>query len=279
MAIRSFFKSGIRTVNNHRNLGSVAPELKVNYVVIAGGGGGGTAGGSSVHLRAGGGGAGGYLSSFGTSGANTPSLPIYPLPLGSYPVTIGAGGAAQTNGNSSAFLGFIPVGGGRGVDNNAAFAGGSGGGAASGGSEVASHAGGAGTSFQGFRGGNTTGRAFPGGGGGAGGQGGDGNSVAGAGLASSITGTSVTRGVGGQGGSGQNNGAANTGNAGSGGASFGTGAGGPGGAGGSGVVILRYPASFTLTIGAGLTGSTATVDGEKVTTITAGTGNVSWSLS
>jgi hypothetical protein len=42
-------------------------------------------------------------------------------------------------------------------------------------------------------------------------------------------------------------------------------------------VILRYPtASGTITIGAGLTGSTATDGSFKVTTITAGTGNVSW---
>jgi hypothetical protein len=43
-------------------------------------------------------------------------------------------------------------------------------------------------------------------------------------------------------------------------------------------VILRYPGVYTITIGAGLTGSTATVGTEKVTTITAGTGNVSWAL-
>jgi hypothetical protein len=49
-----------------------------------------------------------------------------------------------------------------------------------------------------------------------------------------------------------------------------------GGAGGSGVVILQYPSTATITIGAGLTGSTATVGANKVTTITAGTGNVSW---
>jgi len=49
-----------------------------------------------------------------------------------------------------------------------------------------------------------------------------------------------------------------------------------GAAGGSGVVILRYPNNYTITIGAGLTGSTATVGSNKVTTITAGTGNVSW---
>jgi hypothetical protein len=46
--------------------------------------------------------------------------------------------------------------------------------------------------------------------------------------------------------------------------------------GGSGVVILRYPNTNTITIGAGLTGSTATDGSFKVSTITAGTGNVSW---
>ena len=49
-----------------------------------------------------------------------------------------------------------------------------------------------------------------------------------------------------------------------------------GGAGGSGIVILRYPVARTITIGAGLTGTTATDGSYKVTTVTAGTGNVSW---
>jgi hypothetical protein len=33
---------------------------------------------------------------------------------------------------------------------------------------------------------------------------------------------------------------------------------------------------LTITIGGGLTGTTTTVNGARVTTITAGTGNVSW---
>jgi hypothetical protein len=41
-------------------------------------------------------------------------------------------------------------------------------------------------------------------------------------------------------------------------------------------VFLRYPVSLTITLGAGLSGLTATVGPDKVTTITAGTGNVSW---
>jgi hypothetical protein len=39
---------------------------------------------------------------------------------------------------------------------------------------------------------------------------------------------------------------------------------------------LRYSVNHTITIGAGLTGSTTTNINDKVTTITAGTGNVSW---
>jgi hypothetical protein len=47
--------------------------------------------------------------------------------------------------------------------------------------------------------------------------------------------------------------------------------------GGSGVVILKYADSFTITIGAGLTGSTAAPSGGfKVTTLTAGSGVVSF---
>jgi hypothetical protein len=39
---------------------------------------------------------------------------------------------------------------------------------------------------------------------------------------------------------------------------------------------LSYPDAFTITIGAGLTGTTTTSGSNKITTITAGTGNVSW---
>jgi hypothetical protein len=41
--------------------------------------------------------------------------------------------------------------------------------------------------------------------------------------------------------------------------------------------VLNYPAAYTITIGAGLTGTTAAPSGGfKITTITSGTGNVSW---
>ena len=49
-----------------------------------------------------------------------------------------------------------------------------------------------------------------------------------------------------------------------------------GGAGGSGIVILRYPDTFTITLGVGLTGSTTTSGSDKITTITAGSDTVSW---
>jgi hypothetical protein len=50
------------------------------------------------------------------------------------------------------------------------------------------------------------------------------------------------------------------------------------GSGGSGVAIFRYPSYWSVTIGAGLSGSTETVGSNKVTTITQGTGNISWGL-
>jgi hypothetical protein len=68
-----------------------------------------------------------------------------------------------------------------------------------------------------------------------------------------------------------------------------TGSGGGGGAGqsgvgnstgsngGSGIVIIKYPDSYTITIGAGLTGTTpAAAGGFKVTTFTAGTDTISF---
>jgi hypothetical protein len=40
---------------------------------------------------------------------------------------------------------------------------------------------------------------------------------------------------------------------------------------------LKYPLAATINIGAGLTGSTTVSGSYNITTITAGTGNVSWS--
>ena len=136
-----------------------------------------------------------------------------------------------------------------------------------------------------------------GGGGGAGAAGANGSSNTGgdggAGVATSISGSSVTYagGGGGSGYSGNGSGGAGGGadgvgsaNGNNGTANTGGGAGGMyntntsnkyGGNGGSGIVILRYPNTYTISQ-SGLTLSTATTGNDKVTTITAGTGTVSW---
>jgi hypothetical protein len=49
-----------------------------------------------------------------------------------------------------------------------------------------------------------------------------------------------------------------------------------GGNGGSGIVVLRYPLDYTITIGAGLTGTTQLNGRERIAIITAGAGNVSF---
>jgi hypothetical protein len=51
----------------------------------------------------------------------------------------------------------------------------------------------------------------------------------------------------------------------------------PAGNGGSGIVILKYPDTFAISAGAGLTSSTTTSGGYNITTFTAGTGTVSFS--
>lgn len=50
-----------------------------------------------------------------------------------------------------------------------------------------------------------------------------------------------------------------------------------GGNGGSGCIVLRYPAEYTLTAGPGVTASTSNSGAYKVTAITSGSGNISWS--
>ena len=100
----------------------------------------------------------------------------------------------------------------------------------------------------------------------------DGNGHGGDGLSNSITGSAVTRGGGG---AGSNSGTAGDGtgtNTGGGGAGNYTGNGANGNA---GIVIIRYPSYASLNIGSGLTSSTQTVAGNKVTTFTAGSDTVS----
>ncbi len=291
------------------SLESGIDPLVVDYLVIAGGGSGAALGG--------GGGAGGYRNSYNNEqsggGASSESA-LTNLSLSTnYTVTVGAGGAATAdgtynnngnNGGNSVFASITSIGGGGSAhNNNLANIGGSGGGGASSGNQSN---GAAGTANQGYAGGNgqNTAPGYPGGGGGgagsAGGNGTGGNTSGdgGAGLASSITGSSVTRAGGGGGPGKTSNLTPGTGAAGGGSgvttspvngtdatANSGSGGGGGGydstyrggGAGGSGIVILRYPSNYTITIGSGLTGTTATSGSDKITTFTAGTGTITFS--
>jgi hypothetical protein len=272
-----------------------APTFEVDFLVIAGGG----SGGAAPSGAAGGGGAGGYRTSAGTSGANSAAESKLILTTGiDYLVSVGAGGGLSSNGSHSVFAQVLSLGGGRGgiaingVRNG--LTGGSGGGGA-----ATTGTGGSGTSNQGSPGGNGggSGNSAGAGGGGASAVGantsGSTPGVGGAGLASTITGSSVTRagggggavdaGTGAAGGAG-GGGAGGTGgsgvdgtvNTGSGGGGCGTGGGGTPvpGLGGSGIVIVKYPDTLTATIGAGLTSSTTTSGGFKITSFTAGTDTV-----
>ena len=280
---------------------TVAVPINVEFLVVAGGASGGADGPA-------GGGAGGLRTSWtGGSGGGGSSEGVLSL-IGQIPVTIGAGGAGTNVGNSvgnngtnSIISSITSIGGGGGgaylgSNGNTGGSGGGGGNTSGGGSGL----GGAGTTNQGFAGGNGIGGAayYPGGGGGGAGaaganasnsttagSGGNGKSV-------SITGSSITY-AGGGGGGGYNNlgypgsggsggggVGSSTSNATSGSPNTGSGGGGTGspnysGAGGSGIVILRYPNSKTITNpGSGLTFTTATVSTDRVTTFTAGTGNI-----
>jgi hypothetical protein len=257
----------------------------VDFLVIAGGGGGGG-------KRGGGGGAGGYRE-FTSQTLNDGT---------NYTVTVGAGGAgngavaaAASPGNNSVFSSFTSNGGGGGGSNSApggssnGASGGSGGGGA--GAGTFNGTGGTGNTpstspSQGNNGGNGISET---GGGGGGANAASTNLNGGNGTASSITGTSVTRaggggggstsspaGTGGTGGGGDGststngtNGNANTGGGGGGGSNN------TGGTGGSGIVIIKYPDTLTISNpGGGLTSSTATAGGFKVTSFTAGTGTI-----
>ncbi len=235
---------------------------KVEVLVVGGGGGGGD-------FYGGGGGAGGYQYNSGFSLTN-----------GSYSVTIGNGGANNASGGNSVFSTITALGGGRGGLGNpqsAADAGGNGGSGGGMGGYIPSTNGTTpplGYGSQGYNGGtgSVTGVKAGAGGGGAGGVGGNASGATsgngGVGVANSISGTSVYYAGGGGGGNGNNtgagtggsggggngaaalypasangsNGIANTGGGGGGAAQVGT-----GGTGGSGVVIVRYPSSYTAT--------------------------------
>ena len=271
--------------------------VATDYLVLAGGGG------SDGAYYQGGAGAGGLRSSVSaTGGGGSVESSLSLLTGTNYTVQIGGGGAGGVgiggvgaNGVNSVFSTITSLGGSK----------------AGGGTGGCGGAGQSGTAGQGYAGGtpaNTSSYGTSGGGGGTGAVGGNGVASecsaagnGGSGVNNSITGSAVTyggggggsiygvrcssgsRGIGGAGGGG--NGASTYQGivATSGTANLGGGGGGAnhastanGGNGGSGVVILRYPNTRTITLGAGLTGSTATSGANKVTTITAGSGNVSW---
>ena len=279
---------GISAPYKNRATGSSTVE----YLIVAGGGAGGWNTG-------GGGGAGGVVT--GTI-AN---------PSGTYNVTVGLGGVPNstngTNGGDSIFHTYSATGGGYGGAESPSIVGGNAGGSGGGaGYRGSPSQGGAGITGQGYAGGGGSSGSYPytnGGGGGAGGPGQNANvggnkgGNGGAGILSSITGNYYAGGGGGGGyaaasapaGTASNGGGAggggsspagvggttNTGGGGGGGAAGGSGT---GGSGGSGVVVLKYSEIFTITISGGLTGSTTSpTGGYKITTITAGTGTVSWS--
>jgi hypothetical protein len=259
---------------------SVGIPIFLDFLVIAGGGGAG-------NNNSGGGGAGGYRTSAGTSGRGAAAENKTGVVKGTnYTVTVGGGGASAVDGSNSVFSTVTSTGGGAAfTDDAAGNPGGSGGGGSDGG------AGGAGTTAQGFNGGNSFSNTGGAGGGGAGAvgnayNGSTGDRNGGAGLASTITGSSVTRGGGG-GGEARNGGSEGVGGAGGGGsantsggtANTGGGGGGGGFSGGSGVVILRWPtAAATISVGAGLTADATGTDGSNSYKVfTAGSGNVSFS--
>jgi hypothetical protein len=248
--------------------GTFTPQkaLSCDYLVVAGGGGGGAA---VSGTPTGGGGAGGLRSTVTATGGGGSLESKLSLALGTgYTVTVGAGGAVAAAGNQLGNSGSNSVfstitstgGGGGGKETINALSGGSGGGGSY------ANAAGAGTANQGFAGGagSTGANQGSGGGGGANAVGQAGSSSnggnGGAGVATSITGSSVTY-AGGGGGATYNGGTAGSGGSGGGGAggtfvngtngtaNTGGGGGGAGGSngvqyyggqGGSGIVIVRY---------------------------------------
>ena len=256
----------------------------LEYLVVAGGGGGGRTG--TNYGSAAGGGAGGYRSSIVAEGSGGGSVAEDRLAFSlgqSFNIEIGAGGngggstyGTVVSGSDSSFGTIVSTGGGRGADPGGttpggvnAESGGSGGGATSGNSP------GSGTAGQGYSGGSGSGGNYTGGGGGGAGSPGSSGVVGsapasgglgGSGLSSNVTGSSVTRAAGGPANVQNAPGAGNTGNGGS-----------CSQPGGSGIIILKYPSSYTLSASVGISSSTATLGDYKVTQFTAGTGTVTFS--
>ena len=243
------YYDGTSWVNPNESAATPTPDFSGEYLVVAGGGG-------SASRSPGGGGAGGVLENFSGSPQGFYVSTNYTVTVGSG----GAGGAGGGNndgnpGSDSVFGSFTAIGGGQSnlrgtlVGGN----GGSGGGASEYGGDPTT--GGNGTAGQGFDGGDSSFDGSSGGGGGARGRNGsEGTNVAGI------------------------SGASNTGGGAGGGAGGGTSSShAAGGNGGSGIVILKYPNTYTISVGAGLTSSTTTDGSYKITSFTAGSDTVSFS--
>lgn len=296
--------------------GIAAFQIQFVIVAGGGGGAGLWGAANMASSGAGAGGYISNVTGENTGGGLSATQTMYIAPSTNYTVSIGAGGSGDGTqnqesgyeGNPSYFNNIVAEGGGAAqsyIEKSAlgrSIKGGSGGGR---GTYInragVSTAGGDGLTGQGYDGGSVqqvyNGAAnATGGGGGASAVGANGSSNnggdGGAGVATSISGSSVTY-AGGGGGAGYSSngsggagggadGATNTGNSGT--ANTGGGAGGIyntttanryGGNGGSGIVVLRYPNTYTISQ-SGLTLTTATTGTDKVTTITAGTGTVSF---
>ena len=287
---------------------TVVLPLTVEYLVVAGGGGGGKGSGG------GGGGAGGYRTNYGGTALTLNVATNYTVTVGAAGAGAASPSSNPSVGGNSVFSTITSYGGGYGASENTGNKNGGSGGSGGGGN-YNSGSGGSGnapstTPSQGYAGG-TGGTGNPdyagGGGGGAGavgsnapgsGNGGNGgigitNAITvasgtgpyyagGGGGGSQYSGSAGTPGTGGSGVGGNglayggggatavNNGDDNTGGGGGGGNTTGTSP-----SGGSGIVILRYPSSFTIS---GLSGTTTTIGSDKVTTFTTGTGNIQFNL-
>ncbi len=238
----------------------VSPTLNVEYLVVGAGGG---ATGGIAGTNYGSGGAAGVLRTGTTSGvALSTSLPVT---IGGGGSGVGGGGATAGSGSSSIF-------------NTITATGGSGAGSGFAGANNADFSGAA----------NGGGGTNAGGGAGAGGNGS--NMTGGTGVQNSLSGTAIYYGGGGGGGptgsGGQGGGGNGTSSVGGGSGTVNRGGGGggtasnvTGGTGGSGIVILKYLATYSATFSAGLTATTSTADGYKTSSVTAGTGTVTFTVA
>lgn len=278
----------------------VQGNLDINVLVVAGGGGGG--GGEQQNGNGGGGGGGGAGGMLESS---------FTIPIGSsFNVQVGAGGSgggsasfnnssSGAGGGTSQFDTITTTGGGGGSGDGR---GGTGQGGSGGGGGGDSSGNGTGISGQGNNGAPGNGSRNGGGGGGAGSAGnersggngrasstfgstfaGGGGGGAGGGNQSTAPGGSSIGGTGGKAhnggqttrsGNGVTSGTINTG---SGGGGSGAGYYDSGQSGGSGVVKVRYPDSSSISVGPGLSSSTTTSGGYKITTFTGGTDTITFS--